>query len=315
MNIKNVFNAKTLLILVGCVAVVTVAALVLVSSFGGESGGGVTDTESTRFSTTTEEGGQPTKTTAKESDNNAISDDVLVRFIGKTVGDVKAEYGTSCTYSGFQGSSLMTYEDLKIAFLLDGYYNKPANHVKINYAISYGDKEIVSGLNGAMTYPQIVKAVGSSVKMGKPQRWYNEMDGVEEISLDFTYGEYTIYFEWTTDPNKNPSTVAMAYKRVNQTTSSVTTTTKLTPVTTKTSNDVAELEKRITAYLKKTYFYEKDLTVLGVSVYADSGKILTLEYKTDALYSSHIGVDYHKATGMVELYDTGELKFRGTLPK
>lgn len=145
----------------------------------------------------------------KDSNN---SYKVLADYIGKTVGDVKAEYGMAYTFIGYSGSSMMDYQNLKIAFLLDGYYEKVSNNNKINYAISYGDKEAIAGLNGNMKYSEIVNAVGASVNIGNPERWYNEENARWEYSLSFVFKGYNINFSWTDNPNTTRCTAIYVSK-------------------------------------------------------------------------------------------------------
>ena len=264
-----------------------------------------------------------TQITKEELANGFFGSDVLAQFIGKTVGDVKAKYGTKYTYSGFSGSTIAEWNGLDATFFLDGFYEKPSDNNKIDSVLSFGEPYVLKGINGKMTYPQIVSVVGEKGVLQKPEHWYNEMDGVWTYTAYFTYSGYKFGAEWAKDPNKNYSIYVAVYNPNNKTaTSSTPEATSSKPASSKpatssnkpVADDAKALEKQITEYLKKTYFYERDMTVLSVSIYNNGTDILTQDYKTDNEWAL-IGVDYYKKTRTIKLYDTGELKFVDTLPK
>lgn len=241
----------------------------------------------------------------------------LVNFIGKTVGEIKNHYGAGYTFDGFSGSSTMEYEDKKIAFILDGFYENPTDDKKIVTVVSYGAMELLKGLNGEMKYPEIVSAVGSKVQLEEPEHWYSEMDGVWEYSLSFELEGYDFHYSWDQDPNEKPCmNVFVSIASEQEAASDPAPAPEPEPPAAEemfVGEDDA-LVKLIKHHLDDTYFSDRGMTVLEVSIYNSDDEILTIDFKTDNAYAQ-IGVDYYKKTRVIELYDTGVLKYTDTLPK
>lgn len=225
----------------------------------------------------------------------------LVDFIGKTIDNVKSEFGDSFTFIGYSGSTIMTYEEKAITFFLGAYTEKPTGEEIIYTVLSNGDMALVGNLDGKMTYSEIVAAVGSEVALASPERYYNELDGKYEYALSFDYNGYSIGYSWSTDPDTNHSSYASAskigfeYKIETQTPSSEQSSTVQTESETS-PDDVEKLINETEQYMKEIYSLN-----IRLEFDYDYGETISCNVLDGDTVS--FGVEIDKSTRRVRVYN------------
>lgn len=121
----------------------------------------------------------------------------LIDYIGKTVADVKAEFGSNCWADGFEGATAIGYDSLRIFFILDSYYDNPPPSAKVVYAGSHGNRKLLGTLDGTMTYEELVSTLGTDIIKEKPVYWEN----YSEYNLIFSYKGYDFVYTWYNNPD------------------------------------------------------------------------------------------------------------------
>ena len=135
---------------------------------------------------------------------------ILKDFLLKDVRYVKNALGNGYQLDYFTGSDMLNYKKEKVAFLFEWNGVSSMDDCTINYIFSYGDARIIDSLDGNMTYPEIVAAVGKEFAPNEPKYFYNQMDDVWQYSLVLYYKGLVITYSWENDPNTNPSDYAIA---------------------------------------------------------------------------------------------------------
>lgn len=205
---------------------------------------------------TTKAAAKTTKAT-KATTKTTSSTTYLANFVGKTLGEVKNTYGANYTVSHYQGATVVGYSDY--SFLIYSIHTNPSNDIKIDAAISIGNKKLVGNLDGKMTYPEIVAAVGNSVSMiGQPEHLENPDEGGWLYTLTFNYNGYSIMYEWATDPYTTASSYGRATAQQDATTTATKTTEETTKKTTTTTTAAVFITEKKAVSIAEQYWGVKN---------------------------------------------------------
>ncbi|MBO5869277.1 MAG: hypothetical protein J6Q89_00855 [Clostridia bacterium] len=162
---------------------------------------------------TSKENAESSKIETSKDENNEIPSEsnlILKDFLLKDVRYVKNALGNGYQLDYFTGSDMLNYKKEKVAFLFEGISASSMDDCTINYIFSYGDARLIDNLDGTMTYPEILSAVGKEFAPNEPKYFYNQMDDVWQYSLVLYYKGLVITYSWENDPNTNPSDYAIA---------------------------------------------------------------------------------------------------------
>lgn len=129
--------------------------------------------------------------------STAPAEKPLTDYIGKTVADIKEEFGSNYLADGFEGATAIGYDSLRIFFILDSYYDNPPPSAKVVYAASTGSRKLLGALNGTMTYEELVSTLGTDIIKEKPEYWENYW----EYNLIFSYKGYDFVYTWDNNPD------------------------------------------------------------------------------------------------------------------
>lgn len=132
-----------------------------------------------------------------------------IEFIGKTLGDLFAYYGTNYEIDALNGSTYFKYPNSPYFFI--GKFIMP-DSVKDSYQIrsiyAYENYDFIEGLTTNMTFSEVKECVGEKVSLDDPIAYMNYLDyqhGKLEYALDFTLDGYIFSYIWEDDPEKTDS--------------------------------------------------------------------------------------------------------------
>ena len=125
----------------------------------------------------------------------------IANYLGKSIDSLIADFGYDYAQEGYAGSDGRSYKSIAAQFLYFSYEPKQ----QIHYVCCFGDRNYYKGLSAQMTYPELAAILPSSVKLGKPEGFYMEMDDEYEYSVSFDMDGYHFSYKWLADPTKNES--------------------------------------------------------------------------------------------------------------
>ena len=132
-----------------------------------------------------------------------------IEFIGKTLGDLFAYYGTNYEIDALNGSTYFKYPNSPYFFI--GKFIMP-DSVKDSYQIrsiyAYENYDFIEGLTTNMTFSEVKECVGEKISLDDPIAYMNYLDyqhGKLEYALDFTLDGYIFSYIWEDDPEKTDS--------------------------------------------------------------------------------------------------------------
>lgn len=149
---------------------------------------------------------------ASDEGSNGYDNNGIVNFLGKTMEDVVERYGNEYSAGNYEGSTYIAYEDIA-TFFFGAIVEYPDNNAVINIISLSSSESLTGNLTGAMTYPELVDAVGEETKLEQPDYSYNEMEDYGYYSTEFVYQGYNVSYEWFEDPETNISTDVIVSKR------------------------------------------------------------------------------------------------------
>lgn len=132
-------------------------------------------------------------------------------FIGRTLGEVREVWGQEVETGNYNGGIYFTYPGSP-TFFTPNMLRTPQNSDKINCVSVNDGLEILPGVTGDSTFPEI-QAAFPDEGFVKPERTYNEMEGEWEYSLVFNYEGSDVMCTWYEDPETNPVSHIMIIKR------------------------------------------------------------------------------------------------------
>lgn len=141
----------------------------------------------------------------QDEESSGFSDKGIVSFLGKTMGDVIEQYGNDYYASNFEGSTYLVYKDFA-GFSFGTFIEYPDINAVIKVISLYSSDSLIGNLTGAMTFPEIVDAVGEEVKLERPDYYFDEIDNEYNYLIGFTYQGYSFNYLWLEDPEVNAST-------------------------------------------------------------------------------------------------------------
>lgn len=125
----------------------------------------------------------------------------IANYLGKSIDSLISDFGYDYVQEGYAGSDGRSYKSIAAQFLYFSYEPKQ----QIHYVCCFGDRNYYKGLSAQMTYPELAAILPSSVKLGKPEGFYMEMDDEYEYSVSFDMDGYHFSYKWLADPTKNES--------------------------------------------------------------------------------------------------------------
>ena len=149
--------------------------------------------------------------TSHDRANRPVDSKMPVSYIGKTVGDVKRDFGTDYQVAYFEAAPYISY-DTGNAFALAGGFVFPediTDDIVISNIATTSNEYAVYNFSGAMTYPEIVNTVKGEITLDLPE-YYPALDILDspwDYSLSFTYRGYSLTFGWFDDPETTRSDV------------------------------------------------------------------------------------------------------------
>ena len=123
-------------------------------------------------------------------------------FIGRDLNAVIDAFGSGYEEMYDAGGRCVYYSDLAAQF----FYNESDRVVYC--VVTGGEREIGKGLNGRMTYPEIVNAA-DGMSLPEPEGFYNELTCAYEYMLQFDLDGIHIAFSWSEDPDTAQSSYVM----------------------------------------------------------------------------------------------------------
>lgn len=229
---------------------------------------------------------------------NAAKKAKVGTMLGKTMKQVRKTYGEGePTYH--RGASGVYYDDLRVSFITNMSYDDDVvpDQAPVCSILCGGPQLLVLGnLPGAATYDELVAAIGSEVKLAKPEETYDAHDG-EDLTfhfLSFTYRGQPVTIRWYDDPY----TTNWDELSLHLTDSQSATVTTYYPTTTTTPGDT--LAKKIFQYVQDNGLYGCDSE--RYEIYHEDQTIMTIQLFDDWGYYS-AGIDYYKDSGTLEIYN------------
>lgn len=132
-------------------------------------------------------------------------------FIGKTLGEVREVWGTEIETGNYNGGIYFIFPDSP-TFFTPNMLRNPQNSDKINAVSVNDDLEILPGVTGNSTFPEI-QAAFPDKELKKPERTYNEMEGEWDYGLVFNHEGSDVMCTWYEDPDTNSVSHIQIIKR------------------------------------------------------------------------------------------------------
>lgn len=124
-------------------------------------------------------------------------------FLGKTLGEVREVWGTEIRSDNYDGGIFFEFSDPSPAFFVPNMLRSPQGSDIINGVWVSDDCEILPGITGNSTFPEI-KAALPDKGLVKPEKEFDEMDQEWRYSLVFNYEGSDVFCIWYEDPDTNP---------------------------------------------------------------------------------------------------------------
>lgn len=126
-------------------------------------------------------------------------------YLGKTVGEAERDLGSYYSVDVYEGSTLIRYDLMGVCFLFGAVVDSVTDDLVIRQMFVTKRQPVLYTLMGAMTYPEIRKAVFGRAEVPAPENYFNYMSSEWEYSTSFSYRGYEVTYTWRDDPERTPS--------------------------------------------------------------------------------------------------------------
>ena len=134
----------------------------------------------------------------------------LADYIGRTLGELKKDFGDNYEITGYSGSMGVTYDNNTI-FLFGGTPENFPDSLVIRLIVSVSSEPVVYDLCGNMTYLQLKEHLVGLVELDEPEKFYDLEYEQFDYTLGYQYREYNIAYTWYDDPNVDNSPEIWVY--------------------------------------------------------------------------------------------------------